>query len=82
MFIQGRKAGVSIWFALWGRKETGFNMNLYKTPGGLKKWATDEEWKDVPVVRLGKIDFTETGYSASLHWISREEFLSQCEYLR
>ena len=81
MFIQRRKTRVSIWFVLWGQKGTVFNADIYKTAAGLKRGITTEEWKDVPVVRLGKIEFTETGPSEKIYWATREAFLSQYEYL-
>lgn len=75
MLIGGTKTGASIWFVLWGRKETIFNMNLYKTSTGLKKWVIAEEWSAVPVVRLGRIEITEAGSVERETWESREEFL-------
>lgn len=79
MLIQGHKTGAFIWFVLWGKKETVINMNIYKTSTGLKKWATGEEWKGVPVIRMGKIDFTEAGAFERITWPTREDFLSWYE---
>lgn len=72
MLVHGTKTGASIWFILWGRKETVLNMSIYTTPGGLKSWVTGEEWQDIPVVRLGKIELTETGPVEKIFWTTRE----------
>lgn len=70
-----------LWFVLWGRKETALAMNIYKTSAGLKKWVTGEEWRNVPVVRLGKIEITDAGVLEKIFWLTRQEFLSQYQYL-
>ena len=75
MLVQGTRTGASIWFVLWGRKETVINMNLYKTSMGLKGWVTGGEWSDVPIVRLGRIEITEDGPVERDTWKSRESFL-------
>ena len=81
MLIQGRKTGASVWFVLWGSKETVINMNLYKTSAGLKRWVTGEEWQEVPVIRLGKIDLSDEGPVEKIYWTTREAFLGSYEYL-
>lgn len=81
MLVQGSKTGASIWFVLWGRKETIFNLNLYKTSMGLKRWATGEEWSAVPVVRMGRIEVTEAGPVEQETWHSREDFLNWYDHV-
>jgi hypothetical protein len=81
MFIIRRRGVVAIWFVFWGQKGTVFNADLYMTAAGLKEGITKGPGKDVPIVRLGKIECTENGPVEKIYWVTREAFLSQYQYL-
>lgn len=75
MWIRGTKYGVGIWYVCWGRKGVEYNIDLYKTTIGLKRWLTNKAFMDVPICRIGRIVITEDGVVEKEHWDTREEFL-------
>ena len=76
MLVPGTKTGASIWFVLWGRKETHLVMEIWKTSRGLKGWVTDHSMLDVPVIRMGRIEITADGPVQEENWETREDFLN------
>lgn len=75
MWFRGTRSGVGIWFVLWGKPDTGYNAELYKTPYGLRNWLMNPAFQNVPVVRLGRVVLSERGWEEKECWKTREEFL-------
>jgi len=79
VWIKGHASGVGFWYVLWGRKGATFNLEVYHTFNGLANWMRKEVYKEVPVLRVGRMVVTEEGFAEKEHWDSREEFI---EYAR
>jgi len=75
MWYRGTKSGVGLWFVLWGKPDTGYNADFYKTPYGLRNWLTAPVYRKVPVVRIGRVVLTPDGWEEKEVWRTREEFL-------
>lgn len=76
MWFRGTESGVGVWFVLWGRPDIGYSAEFWKTPYGLRNWLTNSAFRDLPVVRLGRVVITESGWEEKEVWRTREEFLS------
>ncbi len=74
MFIEGNKYGVGFWYVCWGAPPQ-YNMSIYRTLNGLAKWFVGIG-KEVPVYRVGRVVFTETGLTERDQWNSREDFIA------
>jgi len=74
MWFRGTKTGVAVWSILWGKPDTGYNAEFYKTPYGIRKWLTNPVFRDVPVVRVSRVELSENGWEEKEHW-TKEEFL-------
>ena len=75
MWFKGGKDQVSIWYVCWGLEGASFNLEGYQTLNGLAKWFTKEAYKEVPVLRVGRMEISKEGVVEAEHWDSREEFL-------
>lgn len=75
MWIKGHKNGVGFWYVLWGLKGKAYNMEVYQTFNGLANWFRKEDYKEVPVLRVGRMVVAEGGFDEKEHWTSREEFI-------
>lgn len=75
MWIKGHKHGVGFWYVLWGLKGEAYNMDVYLTFNGLANWMRKEVYRDIPVLRVGRMVITEEGFVEKEHWTSREEFV-------
>jgi len=81
MFIQGSKESVGFYYVCWGRPGVRYDLNMYVTLNGLVKWMIGELWKEVPIIRIGRLIFTEEGVTEKDTWSSREEFLKWAKNL-
>ena len=75
MWFKGGKNGVGMWYVCWGREDACFNLEGYQTLNGLAKWFAKKAYREVPVLRVGRIEITKDGVEEKEHWESREEFL-------
>lgn len=75
MWFRGTMSGVGIWFILWGKPDTGYNAEFYKTPNGVRNWLIHPAFREVPVVRIGRVVLSEMGWEEKEVWRTREEFL-------
>lgn len=76
MWFRGTKSGVGVWFILWGKPDTGYNAELFKTPFGVRHWLITPAFQAVPVVRIGRVVLSESGWEEKEVWNTREEFLN------
>ena len=77
MWIKGQKNGVGFWYVLWGQKGKVYNMEVYLTLNGLANWFRKDAYRDIPVLRIGRMVVTEKGFAEQEReqWTSRKEFL-------
>ena len=75
MWLRGGKSGVGRWYVCWGLKGESYNADVYQTLNGLVKWMINKVYREVPVLRIGRMIITEEGPVEKEHWDSREEFL-------
>lgn len=75
MWLRGSKGGVGRWYVCWGLKGESYNVELYVTLNGLAKWMINKVYRDIPVLRIGRMVITEDGPVEKEHWGSRGEFL-------
>lgn len=76
MWFRGTKFGVGIWFVLWGKADTGYNADFYKTSNGLRNWLLEPAFRNLPIVRIGRVVLTQAGWEEKELWRTREEFLA------
>ncbi|MBA7705278.1 hypothetical protein ES703_114104 [subsurface metagenome] len=75
MWIKGHKNGVGFWYVLWGAKGASYDMEVYQTLNGLVNWMRREAYREMPVLRVGRMVVTEEGFVEKECWASREEFI-------
>lgn len=75
MWFRGTKTGVGIWFVLWGKPDTGYNAELYKTAYGLRNWLLNPAFQNLPIVRIARVVLSEMGWQEKEVWRTRKEFL-------
>lgn len=76
MWIQGNTSRVIMWYACWSAPGGSYNLEIYKTPTGLKGWCEQPAYANIPIHRLGRVVITENGPYEDISWDTREEFLN------
>ena len=81
MWIKGHKTGVGFWYVLWGVEGSSYNMEVYQTLNGLANWFRKKPYREIPVLRVGRMVVTKEGFVEKEHWINREQFIEWAKNL-